>query len=205
MQWGGREEPPSWVAVDLDGYRARLSRHSDEWRMLLGALGAGGIGVGVMILAFLAMIGLLLGGQGVSWLLVTSVVVVMVVVGTLLGLRRLYRDHVVKVTEHLFRWNDLRDRFWELPLGAFSGADVEGTTLVLYRHRNDPLRLRAAGVPPAELQDFAHTLEALIRSAQRIEAPPEALQRMRTGSPSESRDESVVAGRPDRGRVGQES
>lgn len=197
MQWEGRDAPPAWVAVDLDGVRARLSRHSDEWRMLLGAVGVGGIGVSVLTLAFMALIGLIVG-QAAAWLLIPFLLLTVVILATAVGLRRLYRDHVVKVTEHLFRWNDLRDQFWELPLGAFSGADVEGGVLVLYRHRSDPLRLRAAGVPPDELRGFARTLESLIQTAQRIEAPPEALQRIRGGAQSGSSDADHHSVRGDR-------
>ena len=184
MQWRDGEPLPKWVAVDLDGYRARLARHSDAFRAVVGPLGIAGVVVALLVLGILGLIALIGTSMGALWL--PTVVTLAFILLTCFGLVRLYRDHVVKVTEHTFRWNDLRGRFWELPLGAFSGADVQGRTLVLYRHRNDPLRLRAAGVSPPQLAVFAATLEALIQSAQQIEAPPEELERLRRGQAAEA-------------------
>jgi hypothetical protein len=161
----------------MDGYRARLARHSDEVRMLVGTVGAVIAMLSVLVALLVGIMGLLLGQSfGIA---VVVALLMAFAAGVGWATRQIYRDHIIQVTGHLFRWNDSRNRFWELPLGAFSGASVEGRALVLYRNRADSVRLRAAGVHRPHLLALARTLDRLIRKAQPVETPPEALQQLR--------------------------
>ncbi|MCB9675631.1 MAG: phage holin family protein [Alphaproteobacteria bacterium] len=175
---------PSWVAPDMHGVRARMSRRNEAWRALVrvSALGLG-LMLAVVFLIFLGVFLTLALVEGLSMgLPYLGVAAVLALIGALgaSGVRRWDRDHVFAVTLHGFKYNDLDGQFWELPLSALTHAEADGDGIRVFRRNADSLFFPGGGVTRYERELFAWYLSRLIREqGEAVDGPPPELVALR--------------------------